>query len=82
MAQGGRQSGGGQGGGGQGGGGGGQGGGGGTGGGGGRRGGGRGLGPGGECICSKCGNVSPHQPGQPCTQMKCPKCGAVMIRKD
>ncbi|MCF7809559.1 hypothetical protein K9N50_01085 [bacterium] len=58
------------------------GGGGGQGGGGGGRGGGRGFGPGGECVCSACGHVAPHQPGQPCFQMKCPKCGAVMIRKD
>ena len=45
------------------------------------RGGGRGLGPGGECVCPKCGTTVPHQAGQPCYQMSCPKCGTRMIRK-
>lgn len=32
------------------------------------------------CVCSKCGHQQPKQRGIPCTQMKCEKCGAVMIR--
>jgi len=42
---------------------------------------GRGLGPAGECVCTKCGKTVPHQPGSPCSGQKCPECGAVMIRK-
>lgn len=54
------------------------------------RGGGRGrmggpfaAGPGGICICTnpECKNEVPHVAGQPCYQMKCPKCGSPMIRK-
>ena len=58
-------------------------------GGGGRGGGGRGrmggtrpgAGPAGECVCPKCKATVPHQAGQPCYQMSCPKCGTRMIRK-
>lgn len=39
------------------------------------------LGPGGKCVCSKCGFVTPHQRGMPCTQLNCPKCGSVMTRE-
>ena len=42
--------------------------------------GGRGLGPGGECVCPKCGHSIPHQRGVPCHKQKCPKCGAAMTR--
>lgn len=51
------------------------------------RGGGRGRmggnagGPGGNCVCTSCGHKAPHPVGQPCNQMKCPKCGAVMARE-
>ncbi len=53
---------------------------------GGRAGGGRGggplaAGPGGDCICPQCGHREPHQVGQPCTQRRCPKCGAMMARE-
>ena len=40
-----------------------------------------GAGPAGECICTNCGAVVPHQAGQPCYQIQCPKCGAQMVRK-
>jgi len=55
------------------------------------RGRGRGFGPGfggrrfgapGKCRCPACGTEVPHTRGIPCTQMKCPKCGALMIRGD
>ncbi len=40
-----------------------------------------GAGPGGECVCPSCGDTVPHKAGVPCYQVKCPKCGASMIRK-
>lgn len=43
--------------------------------------GGSGLGPGGECVCTKCGATAPHQRGTPCMQMKCSRCGSMMTRK-
>lgn len=55
------------------------------------RGGGRGrmggpltAGPGGSCICTnpECKNEVFHQVGVPCYQMKCPKCGSPMVRRD
>jgi len=45
------------------------------------RGGGAGAGPGGSCICPQCGTKVPHQPGVPCFQVKCPQCGANMVRE-
>lgn len=42
--------------------------------------GGFGLGPGGECICPRCGTRIPHQRGIPCYQQLCPKCGTSMSR--
>jgi hypothetical protein len=38
------------------------------------------AGPGGECVCPKCGTKTPHTPGQPCVQQVCPSCGATMTR--
>jgi hypothetical protein len=38
------------------------------------------AGPGGQCVCPKCGHKAPHVAGQPCQQMACPKCGARMTR--
>ncbi len=40
-----------------------------------------GLGVGGNCVCPSCGKTVPHQRGVPCTQVKCPACGAAMIRE-
>ena len=54
---------------------------------GGGRGGGRGrmggfaAGPGGGCVCPGCGKTTPHRPGVPCNQSKCPDCGTTMTRK-
>jgi uncharacterized protein len=36
--------------------------------------------PTGECLCPRCGEKLPHQPGVPCLQQKCPKCGTPMVR--
>jgi predicted DNA-binding protein (UPF0251 family) len=42
--------------------------------------GGKGLGPGGECLCPKCGHKIPHERGVPCYEQECPKCGTEMTR--
>lgn len=39
------------------------------------------MGPGGNCVCPKCGKTVPHQQGTPCSQVKCPGCGATLIRQ-
>ncbi len=39
------------------------------------------AGPGGSCICPKCGAKDVHQIGVPCYQQKCPKCGSSMKRE-
>jgi hypothetical protein len=52
----------------------------------GRGGGGRGrmggfaMGPGGECVCPRCGKTVAHQRGTPCSSLECPECGAKMTR--
>jgi hypothetical protein len=38
------------------------------------------AGPGGACVCPKCGTKTSHTVGQPCNQMNCPKCGTKMTR--
>ncbi|MBN1299296.1 MAG: hypothetical protein JW997_06400 [Actinobacteria bacterium] len=43
--------------------------------------GGQGLGPGGDCVCPSCGTKVAHQPGTPCYNIQCPKCGAYMARE-
>jgi cation diffusion facilitator family transporter len=40
----------------------------------------KGYGPGGKCICPKCGNETEHQRGIPCSTLKCPKCKNPMTR--
>jgi len=47
----------------------------------GRMGGPKAAGPDGQCVCPKCGHKEPHQVGQPCSSVKCPKCGVAMIRE-
>jgi hypothetical protein len=39
------------------------------------------AGPSGNCVCPQCSYKQPHQQGQPCNQVACPKCGAVMTRE-
>ena len=48
---------------------------------GGPRGEGGGMGGGGFCLCPKCGQKNPHQPGTPCLDERCPSCGAAMVRE-
>ncbi len=43
--------------------------------------GGFGLGAGGNCVCPSCGKKISHRQGVPCTQVKCPGCGAAMTRE-
>jgi len=40
-----------------------------------------GKGPGGFCVCPKCGYEDPHQAGSPCASLKCPKCKINLERK-
>lgn len=46
----------------------------------GRGGGPRAAGPGGLCVCPKCGHAEPHETGVQCFERMCPKCGTVMTR--
>lgn len=39
------------------------------------------LGLGGRCVCPSCGKQVAHQRSTPCTQQKCPSCGATMTRQ-
>ena len=41
-----------------------------------------GFGPGGFCVCAKCGEKVQHQQGTKCTELKCPKCGHTMVREE
>ncbi len=38
------------------------------------------AGPGGDCVCPKCGYREPQVRGSPCMNKNCPKCGAKMTR--
>jgi len=40
-----------------------------------------GSGPGGNCICPKCGYEVEHTWSKPCNTKKCPKCGTIMTRE-
>jgi hypothetical protein len=40
------------------------------------------FGPGGYCVCAKCGEQVPHEKGIKCTTLKCPKCGHTLIREE
>ncbi len=40
-----------------------------------------GAGAGGNCLCPSCGATTPHQAGMPCNRIKCPQCGASMVRE-
>lgn len=40
-----------------------------------------GRGPGGYCVCSKCGYRIPHQRGIPCSTLQCPNCKINLKRK-
>jgi hypothetical protein len=40
-----------------------------------------GSGAGGMCFCPQCSVSIPHQQGIPCSQVACPQCGGVMVRK-
>lgn len=39
------------------------------------------MGPGGFCICPKCGHKIPHSLRVPCQEERCPECGAKMLRE-
>jgi len=41
----------------------------------------KGGGPGGYCICPKCGYKTPHQRGVPCSTLECPKCKINLTRE-
>jgi len=38
------------------------------------------MGPGGRCVCPRCGFESPHRRGVHCQDERCPECGARMLR--
>ncbi len=40
------------------------------------------FGPGGFCVCAKCGEKATHVQGEKCTTKKCPKCGHTMVREE
>ena len=39
------------------------------------------AGPGGSCVCPKCGYTTPHTLGSPCYQQSCRRCGTPMTRQ-
>ncbi len=39
------------------------------------------AGPGGHCVCPKCGYQVAHQTGKPCASLQCPKCQVNLVRQ-
>lgn len=39
-------------------------------------------GPGGKCVCPKCGTKVAHKISEPCYDISCPKCGSKMTREE
>jgi hypothetical protein len=39
------------------------------------------LGPGGTCVCPKCGSRRPHRRGVRCEEERCPECSTRMLRE-
>jgi hypothetical protein len=35
----------------------------------------------GFCVCPQCGQTVEHQPGLPCVERQCPKCGIPLMRQ-
>jgi len=40
-----------------------------------------GSGPGGACVCPKCGYHAPHAVGTPCYDLTCPTCGVQLVKE-
>jgi hypothetical protein len=40
-----------------------------------------GSGPSGQCVCPSCGHRIPHEIGDRCMDINCPKCGTKMTRE-
>lgn len=40
------------------------------------------LGPGGYCVCAKCGHKVAHTQGVKCTTLRCPVCDKPLIREE
>lgn len=40
-----------------------------------------GHGPGGFCVCPKCGHRQEHRAGVPCREERCPHCGTTLLRE-
>lgn len=39
------------------------------------------LGPGGDCVCPRCGAKVPHRRGVRCSDERCPTCGIGLLRE-
>jgi hypothetical protein len=40
-----------------------------------------GSGPGGSCVCPKCGYRTPHEVAQRCVDTTCPQCGTRLTKE-
>jgi len=40
------------------------------------------MGPGGNCVCPKCGLTKPHLAGCSCTDELCPECASPLVREE